>query len=58
MHGPPLTSAEITASLDRKVSHLESLGLDRPTATRVLATEYGIPLQRLATVLAQEVERR
>jgi hypothetical protein len=54
MHRPPLTPAELATALDRQVAHLQSLGLDRMAATRVLAVEYGVPQERLAAVLKLE----
>ena len=47
MHGPPLAPDEVAQALQRAIAHLEELGLDRDTATRAIATQYGVDARQI-----------
>ena len=53
MHGPPLSSAEVVAFLERAIGHLEDLGLDREEAISAASVQYGVRRERVVWLLAE-----
>jgi hypothetical protein len=51
MHSPPLTPAELKASLRHRIERLVARGADHSEATRVLAIQYGVRPERLAALV-------